>query len=73
MDAKMLGLLFSLFLNGDFDHRVANDLVFDPVALLEYLDDLARVVGHLFHHRVVQFGVKGLALRGDLLLSLIHI
>ena len=38
-----------------------------PVALLEDFDDLARVVGHLFHHRVVQFGVKGLALRGDLL------
>ena len=39
---KCLGCCFSLLLNGDFDHRVANDLVFDPVALLEYLDDLAR-------------------------------
>ena len=56
-----------LLLYGDFDHRVADDLFLDPVALLEYFDDLARVVGHLFHHRVVQFGVKGLALRGDLL------
>ena len=52
------------------DHGgVADDPVADLVALLEHLHHRAAllpVLGGLLHHGVVQIGVKGLALGGDL-------
>ena len=46
------------------DHRIANDLILYPVALLEYLQHLAGRIARLAHDRVVLFGIEILAQRG---------